>query len=1151
MVQGKKINALIDTGASTSLLRQDVWQSLTGNKILKKCDKIYAVNGTELDVSGTTEIKFDKACPISVIIMRSMRHQCIIGADALRNGHAILDYYKATMRWYGHYYKLGVHESIYAVESIKESSGYNNIDKLLNEYEYLFDTAHRPNAGKVPNVKCTIPTGNHPPIRQRAYRLPLRKHHIVREQIKEMLDMGVIQPSSSPWASPITLVPKKDGSTRFCIDFRKVNSITRKDAYPLPLISDIFDSLTGAKVFTTLDLKSGYWQIPMKEEDKEKTAFICSEGLYEWNRMPFGLTNAGATFQRCMTDIFRDYVGQFIFVYIDDIVIYSQDIQQHENHLRLIFQRLSEYNLQLKRKKCVFAAQSVDLLGYHVSAHGIAPQEQKCQAIKNMSPPNSVNGVRSLLGTTGYYRNCIPNYADVVEPLVSLTRRHARFHWGPSQQNAFEKLKQLLCSDQVLAYPNTQKPYKLYTDASNYAIGGILVQDDENGVERVVQYISSSLKGSQLNWPTIEKEAYALIYALQKLRPYLYGAQFTVYTDHKPLKSLFLGEVKNTKIQRWAVLIAEYGCNIEYIAGKKNIRADMLSRLRTPSETATFDTGDYVIPEVEDGALPYIPLEHDNINCDDLRRYQQEEFGKMMKDVPDDCMMHNGILYSTRCPSSLDAAYPRIILPTPLRKKVLQNAHERSGHQGMRKTLCLVRDAYVWEGMRKDVTQMIDTCPKCQVNRRITVRTPYSEMPLARYPNQVIGMDLIGPLIKSTAGNQYILTIVDHCTAWAEAYPIPYKRAECVSSKFFNEYCPRHGIPEIVVTDLGSEFNANSLRNQFKAVGIDHRRSTPYHPQTNGRTERFNRTLKGLLQKSVNNQTHHWEDELSGALTAYRSNRHETTGYTPFFLTYGRRARLPLSLPIDAGQGLDDRLTNLANALHRAKQGTQKSREYHRKQINSRANMGEYKVGDTVVRKADERIKLTSFNDPQWEIYKINGPVAHIKHQQSGKTAVVNVCKLRVIDPELTWDKVHPRPIRNTGLGTRQSVLRANQLLNANLPQNNFNGADDLTFELENDNDNESVTPDSELTEPKTVPNDAVNHQDFDEDASSDSTILMGHGSDIEPDMPIEDNFTLVGRYQLRKRKRPAPLPLPTYSRYKRRRRQEAALFFNHYYRRY
>ena len=981
---------------------------------LTKCEALYAVNGTKIEVLGKSEIKFLNALPIPVIVTKTVKHDMILGADALAMGRAqiFLNANDLKMKWFDKMYKLNNFEKRH-VPTIAETSGHPVIDEIIDDYKIVFEKSRVNNATARSRVECTIPTGDSAPIKQKAYRLPLRKRYIVQEQVREMLEAGVIRPSDSPYASPITLVPKKDNTWRFCIDYRRLNSVTRKDSFPLPAIQDIFDSFHGASIFSTLDLKTGYWQIPVAERDIEKTAFTCSEGLFEFTKMPFGLTNNGAIFQRYMTSVLRDYIGKFVFVYIDDIVIYSHNVEQHAEHLRLIFEKLEEHGLQLKRSKCTFASSKVDLLGYTISGDGISPQEQKVAAVRNMMPPKTVTEVRSFLGACGYYRGCVQNYAEIAGPLVELTRKYTRFNWGPRQQEAFQRLKDVLCSDTVLAYPDPSKPYKLYTDASDYAVGAILTQTDENGLERVIQYVSSTLRGAQINYAVIEKEAYAVVYALEKLRPYLFGADFVIYTDHKPLKSLFLKEVRNTRIQRWAVLIEEYGAPIRYIEGKKNVYADMLSRSRT-FEINTFDTCDFIVPENEDPVLPHIPVQADDIDPHQLAEEQKKDYEKMFTDLPDDVAIHKNLLYSTRRPTPTDIKYPRLLLPVKFRPQVLHEAHERSGHQSVAKTLSHVRDAYVWAGMRKDVQSVVDKCGICQVNKKVTTRAQYTEMSMPSYPGEIIGIDLIGPLVESDNNNKYVLTVVDHYSAWAEAFPIQRKTAAAVEKALFVEYFPRHGIPRIIISDQGSEFNAHHLRSKFAAVGIDHRRTTPYHPQTNGQTERFNRTLKDILRRLVNNDNRKWEDQLANALTAYRNTTHSTTGFTPFYLTYGRRARLPLSLPVDMDQGIDDRIGNLAKALRVAKEMTAKSRQYHRQQINRRATRNDFKVGDTVVVKAGESITLTAKNDPQYEIYRLRLPVAFIRHQLTGKERIVNINKLRIVDPQIAWDTVNPRPIRNT-----------------------------------------------------------------------------------------------------------------------------------------
>ena len=396
---------------------------------------------------------------------------------------------------------------------------------------------------------------------------------MIDDAIEEMLEEGVIRNSASPWASPVTLVPKKDGSIRFCVDYRRVNSVTEKDTSPLPLIQDIFDQVGGSAIYSTLDLKSGYWQLPVAEADIHKTAFRCHRGLFEFVRMPFGLANAPAVFQRTMDRLMADLIGVCVLVYLDDIVVYSTSIQDHHKHLQLVFDRLRNAGLRLKPTKCHFGMSEVKLLGYILSGAGIRTDPEKVVAINNLGSPESVPEVRSFLGMTGYYRQCIPDYAKIAEPLVALTRKHEQFSWTSTRQEAFESLKMLLTSSHVMAAPRLDRPYKLYTDACDYAIGGILVQEDDQGIEKVIQYISHALPATQRKWAVVEKEAYAVVYAIQKLRPYLYGADFTVYTDHKPLTCLFTRQLNNTKVQRWAVLLAEYGAKIRVSPGKKQHQA--------------------------------------------------------------------------------------------------------------------------------------------------------------------------------------------------------------------------------------------------------------------------------------------------------------------------------------------------------------------------------------------------------------------------------------------------------------------------------------------------------------------------------------------------------------------------------------------------
>ena len=707
--------------------------------------------------------------------------------------------------------------------------------------------------------------------------------------------------------------------------------------------------------------------------------------------------------------------------YIDDVVIFSKTPEEHKYHLEQVFERLAQAGLKLKMSKCDFAKPEVKLLGYLVNKDGIKTNPAKISAIEKLQPPTNVREIRSFLGISGYYRQCLEGYARVAEPLVKLTRKSEPFVWTEKQAEAFQKLKTMLTTAPVIAHPRLDLPYKLYTDACNYAIGAILCQVHEDGVERVVQYVSHQLSGAQLNWATIEKEAYAVVYAIGKLRPYLYGAEFKVYTDHKPLASLFTKEFVNTKIQRWAVLLAEYGAKIEYRQGKNNIRADMLSRIKP--ESIDVCVLDWVDPHAyaDEDADKNLPILHDGLDLIDVSLDQQVEFVDELCDAEvqgeeSGYVVYRNVLYSIHKPTPTSADYPRIMLPTRFRERVITRAHEEVGHMSTQKTLDRVRESYVWPTMRKTIAEQLKLCPVCRVHHRQPVHVPMGEMPLPASPMQLVSMDLIGAFPVSPNGNKYILTIIDHFTGWGEAYPIPDKTNQAVWNVFSNKFIPCHGVPEVVITDNGKEFCAHAFTRYLEQIGIDHRRTTPVHPASNGRSERFNKSFKNTLTKLVNNYAIDWEDRVSDVLMAHRHSVSSVTHYTPFFLLYGRRPRAPLTklLPVrTVANYFGNRLDNLAEAFQAARVNTEDSRKYNRERLARRANASPLSVGDSVMVKAEERMTFTSRHDPFWEVYRVRGPVTYIRHQQTGKTKVLNREKLTLVDPNIQWDKIRVRPIRN------------------------------------------------------------------------------------------------------------------------------------------
>ena len=682
---------------------------------------------------------------ISLYVVDNLKgYNLILGDDCLRILSAQIDYASSTVVLGSR--RLKAHDipqsEVYDLASVT-----TNLDYWSSKFPKLFCSDPDNLPATTSTFRCSIDTGDADPIYQRPYRLPLSKKHIVDKEIDKMLKLGIIQPSHSPWASPIVLVPKPDGETRFCIDYRKVNGVTRSDKFPLPQISEILDQLGGCKVFSTLDLRSGYHQLLLDRDAIPKTAFNCHRGLFEYKRLPFGLKNAPAQFQRFMTQALSKYIGKICMVYLDDIIVYSRDEESHQKHLSLIFSALQKLGMTLKLSKCNIACSEVKLLGFIVGSDGIRSCPEKVSCIERLLPPVNQKGVRSFLGLCNYYRSLVPNYAEKAAPLNRLLCKDVPFHFGPKEMASFQALKEELVSDRILAYPQPDKPYKIFSDACDTSIGAILVQDHVvNGevIERPVSYFSKALSGPQLNWATIEKECFALISAIKKWQHYVQGAQVTAYTDHKPLKSFFISEHKNTKVQRWSILLSEIQCEIKYREGRNNIKADSLSRLKVTPESGDesdlpFDLDRNCLEisylctqspeEIPTGNNPYEPLDplsvldyesneldkiHLQVAFGERQGFEQEgwnmgepeilfEFSdeeiqqikedqeslpeyKWGKENIEDYLLINGILFTIRTPAGHDT-FPRVVLPPRFRKKVIKRAHIEVGHQGLRKTV--------------------------------------------------------------------------------------------------------------------------------------------------------------------------------------------------------------------------------------------------------------------------------------------------------------------------------------------------------------------------------------------------------------------------------------------------------------------------------
>ena len=872
--------------------------------------------------------------------------------------------------------------------------------QTLLKYSDVFDDKVLGHTGVITHK---IDTGNAVPIRQLPRRLPYAYRQETSKQITDMLNQGVIQPSHSPWASPIVLVKKKDGSFRFCVDYRKLNAVTRKDAHPLPRVDDLLDSLQGASMFSTLDLRSGYWQISMEPHDREKTAFATRDGLWEFLRMPFGVSNGCATFQRAIEIVLSGLTYETCLCYFDDVIIPSNSLNQQCERLSLILERFRQHNLRVKASKCTFGAPSVQYLGHVVSSKGIHTDPEKIKAVSALSDPKNLEQVRSFLGLSGYYRKFIPNFATLSAPLVSLTKKHSKFHWGENEHNAFITLKSLLCQAPVLAYPQFDKKFILQTDASDLGLGAVLTQYDSFGNERPISYASRPLTPREKDYSATEKEALAAVYAIDHFRVYLLGRDFTLVTDHSALRWLHSVEPKG-RIARWVMQLQEYSFDIKHRAGTANGNADALSRLpsnfittcatsifmdKSLQEAQRHDPNLNKIMEIKSLGLPKPPF----------FAWAKDPQLRVFWDEWDDLFLHNGLLVKRL---STETSFPNyaFVLPASLVDSVLHGIHcsPFSGHLGIKRTIHRARERFYWPKMTHQITEFVKNCVTCA---QYKLDSQHHQAPLkpieVNEPFVFWAMDYMGPLPETSRGNKHLLVIMDHFTKWCEVFPTKDQKARTVAEVLVSKVFSRFGPPTVLHSDQGRNFESNVMHEICDLMGVHKSRTTAYHPQCDGLVERQNRTLQGMLAAYVSSHKDDWDLWVDLAVYAYNTSRHESTGFSPYEMVFGRIARTPLK--VDLGLPLKDPQTQseyseiirkrLCNIKKVAQGHLVNSRNDQKRRASSNCTWKPFSVGQTVWLRRPKSWKFGMRWVGPYQIISVQGVNYKIRSQQ-GKDTVVH-----------------------------------------------------------------------------------------------------------------------------------------------------------------
>ncbi|XP_029574004.1 uncharacterized protein LOC115165110 [Salmo trutta] len=844
----------------------------------------------------------------------------------------------------------GKEEAIDAVEAVwlKNCQGLDErqqrqLKQLLLDFKDSFAWGED-EVGQTHLVQHEIDTGDARPIKIRPRRIPLARREAADTAIVDMLRADFIEPSDSPWSAPVVMVPKKGGKLRFCVDYRGLNSVTTKDSYPLPRIDESLDHVRGSSWFSSLDLRSGYWQVPLSPGAREKTAFSTDRGHWQFKVLCFGLCNAPATFERLMDRVLAGVPRDECVVYLDDILVHGTSFEGALGAIRRVLERISGAGLKLHPGKCHFMQREVAFLGHQLGGEGISTMPDKVEAVRGWPVPGGKKEVKSFLGLASYYRRFVKGFAGVAAPLNHLLKEDTVFQWTEEHQRAFEALKRALMEAPVLASPDPNRPFILDTDASNEGLGAVLAQRGPDG-EHVVAYYSRTFDKAEKRYCVTRRELLAVVAAVRHFKYYLGGLPFVVRTDHSALQWLLSFKEPEGQIARWLEELQPYDFQVEHRAGLRHSNADALSR-RPCAEDGCGYCAKRVERERElcreEGVTATVSQlrvtecrELEAVDVGEWRRRQEEdaELRSVLRWVEERrrppwgevaplspvtkglwakftvLRVAEGVLQrGWKKPATGEITW-QVVVPKRLQGSVLQQLHGGvgAGHFGVSKTLKRVRKGFYWARHRRDVEDFCRQCDECAAKKGPPGQSHalLQQFPVGE-PMERLGVDIVGPFPTTDSGNRWILTAMDYFTKWPEAYALPDQEAATVADALVGGIISRFGVPQSIHSDQGRNFESRVFSELCRRLGAEKTRTTPLHPQSDGLVERFNRTLAQQLAIVTSKHQRDWDTHLPFILMACRSAVQESTACSPALLMLGRELRTPAELTFGHPPDNDD-----------------------------------------------------------------------------------------------------------------------------------------------------------------------------------------------------------------------------------------------------
>ncbi|GKT26110.1 Transposon Tf2-9 polyprotein [Aduncisulcus paluster] len=740
------------------------------------------------------------------------------------------------------------------IEKVTVGRGRKSILPVLKEFKDIFSPVLPKEGSKL--RKFRIDTTSDMIIHRKPRFLAPAKLQIVEDKVQNWLEAGIIKESTSPWAAPIVLAPRRDGDKRLCTDFTELNAITKPLPYPLPPVQHLLSSLKGYSIFATFDLRSGFHQVLLEDSAREKTAFITPTGHFEYTRLPFGLKNAPAHFQQEMSRLLSDLVPNVCLIYIDDVIVPANSVKELVEKLRKLFMRFRDIRLRLKAKKCNIGMETIEYLGMEVLKDTLRIAPSRVQGLRDLAIPKTRKGVKSIVGLFSYYRKYIDHFESRIDPLRKLLK--GKFEWKELHQEVFDKIRQELLDRPPLHQIDYSKEIILRTDASDVGLGGILLQKAKDGTEQTIMFISKAFRGAETRWQTNEQECFAIKYCLEKCEHLLYGVKFVVETDHRNL--LFMVKSKNQKVRRWNALMSQFEFTLRHVEGASNVVADGLSRTGFVRRVA--------------------------IDVSELTSRVKGAQVHLTDEEKKDCYEDNGVFWTLKGDKML---IPRS--DSKLKTWIVKEHHNaRVGHGGRSATVDkILQSGISWAGLYTDVRKFVDACPVCI---KLKAKPPKLSTPLSVHksvPFHTVAVDTLGPFPPDSNGYCYVIVMVDCFTRWAELIPARSTGSQEAAMAIFNGWFARHGVPHTVVSDQGTQYCNYLSDHIYDTFGIEHHRIITGHHSGNGIVERLNKEVVKHNQALIIEFGHRekWSELLPLVQNICNNTKHSSLATTPQKLVYG------------------------------------------------------------------------------------------------------------------------------------------------------------------------------------------------------------------------------------------------------------------------